>query len=528
MALLVAVLFMGQHCLSQDFSLDGIGYTITSVSVDSFTVAVQGLDPTLTGVVRIPSSVMYKNRIFEVTRIKSAKGSEKVESVILPESITTIEDDAFRGLNIQSQTIPNSVTEIGEDTFSFCRELESIRMSNNVSTLKEGLFMYCSKLAEVDWSPIWEGTIESSVFFYCDSLRTIKIPAGVNFHQTSRDTGSWAVEDGGSIDYSYANVFDFCENVDSLIVEDWLYPISFIDGGDEGWYAHSEFSKSRIKYLYLGRAVRNCSPNFKYVEKLVIGDLVTEMFYWPPSLKQLEIGVSLPIINHDFSKDNALEYIKLKSQIPPTATDFSIWNYMNTILYVPTGTKSIYEESPIWENFWNIEEYEVGTVDAVGQKCEPPTISYENGELAFDCDTDGVTYQVQIANEDIKSYKDIIDMIQLGVTYNISVYATQSGCFNSDVVTATLCWVDEVPKTEGVSSEVAEVVALPVLIIAHDGQINISGANKGMEVYVYNLSGQQIGYDNIRDGRASIATKLQTGNVAIVKIGSKKVKIMMK
>jgi len=44
---------------------------------------------------------------------------------------------------------------------------------------------------------------------------------------------------------------------------------------------------------------------------------------------------------------------------------FSDKIYMNTVLYVPIGTLSVYERVDPWRNFWNIEEYDFSGVDDI-------------------------------------------------------------------------------------------------------------------------------------------------------------------
>ncbi len=105
--------------------------------------------------------------------------------------------------------------------------------------------------------------------------------------------------------------------------------------------------------------------------------------------------------------------------------------------------------------------------DTQQQKCEKPIIHYSNGKLSFECATDGATCQSTITDTDIASYSE--NEIQLSATYNISVYASKEGFDNSDVATATLCWIDADPKTEGIESGVAQVRANAVLIQSHDG-----------------------------------------------------------
>ena len=67
-----------------------------------------------------------------------------------------------------------------------------------------------------------------------------------------------------------------------------------------------------------------------------------------------------------------------------------------------------------------------------------------------------------------------------------------------------------------------------VLIQGEGGTIKVHGCNDGEQVSVYSINGTKAGSAVSENGSASINTALQPGNVAIVKIGEKSVKIIMK
>ena len=76
-------------------------------------------------------------------------------------------------------------------------------------------------------------------------------------------------------------------------------------------------------------------------------------------------------------------------------------------LHVPTSAVNAYKAADPWKNFKSI----MATDGATGggttpetQKCEKPTISYENGQLKMSCATEGVEYVPDITDADIKKY----------------------------------------------------------------------------------------------------------------------------
>ena len=202
--------------------------------------------------------------------------------------------------------------------------------------------------------------------------------------------------------------------------------------------------------------------------------------------------------------------------------------FNNVTLYVPVGTIDKYKSTEGWKDFLFIEE---GTGPNGGgtpttQKCDKPTISYQKGKLTFNCTTEGAICQYTITDNDIQSGSG--NELQLGVTYNISVYATKSGYENSETATATLCWIDVDPKTEGITGVTANVRAMPVMIQSHGNVLTISGAPEGKEITVFNLSGQKVASAKAAPESTDIITSLNAGDVGIVKIGQKAVKVAIK
>ena len=157
--------------------------------------------------------------------------------------------------------------------------------------------------------------------------------------------------------------------------------------------------------------------------------------------------------------------------------------------------------------------------------CSTPTISYKNGKLSYNCETEGAICQTTITDTDIASFSG--NEIDLTVTYNISVYATKDGYFDSDVATATLCWIEVNPQNEGIATDVNQIASVAVLIKANGGQLTIEGAEDNTTVTAYTLDGVQLGSAVSRNGVATINTNVSAGTVTIVKIGSKSVKIVM-
>ena len=160
-------------------------------------------------------------------------------------------------------------------------------------------------------------------------------------------------------------------------------------------------------------------------------------------------------------------------------------------------------------------------------KCATPTISYSKGVLTFNCETEGAECQSFITDSDISPYTG--NKVMLSVTYYITVYATKDGYENSDEATASLCWIDVEPRTEGLQEDaVTEVKAVPVLVQTQGGTISVQGPDDGTLVSVYSADGKQYGSAIANNGSAIIATSLQPGSIAIVKIGEKTIRVLLR
>lgn len=74
-----------------------------------------------------------------------------LNQVILPDSLKTIEDQAFYACdNLQNIDLPDSVTELGFRNFAYCYKLNHIRLSHSLTEIKEQMFNGCCSLKVLD------------------------------------------------------------------------------------------------------------------------------------------------------------------------------------------------------------------------------------------------------------------------------------------------------------------------------------------------------------------------------------------
>ena len=264
---------------------------------------------------------------------------------------------------------------------------------------------------------------------------------------------------------------------------------------------------------------------------MTIGNSVTSIgeyaFYYCSGLTSIVIPNSVTSIGYyAFWGCTGLTNIQLLSKTPPTVEsgNFAESQYTDITLYVPVGSLETYQAADTWKNFWDIrEEGTTETPDEEVKKCATPVITYINSGLDIICETDGAEIHTYITCNDANSYNG--DRIDLSATYNITAYATKSGYLNSETVTATLCWIAVSSDSE--DNSIIKVEAMPVLITCNNGTINICGGKEGAEVVVYTTSGVAVGNATITNGNATISTGLAKGEIAVISIAGKGIKVVM-
>ncbi len=465
------------------------------------------------GNVAIPEEVTYMNRTRKVTSIgnHAFDGCSGLTSVTIPNSVTSIGNHAFYGCyGLTSITIPNSVTSIGGSAFYQCYGLTSVTIPNSVTSIGEYAFYNCPGLTSIT-IPNSVTSIGANTFRGCSGLTSVTIGSGVTSIESntfSDCSGLTSVTIGSGVTSIGGSAFYNCSGLTSVTI-----PNSVTSIGNYAFSGCSGLTSITIpnSVTSIGSsAFYNCSG----LTSVTIGSGVTSMGY--NVFDGVDIPTVISLIENPFTIEGKTSYSRTFTQN----------TFNNATLYVPKGTIEKYKATDGWKDFLFIEEGTGGGDTPTTQKCEKPTISYENGKLTFSSATDGAVCQYSITDTDIKAGSG--NEVQLGVTYNISVYAAKAGYENSETATATLCWIDQQPKTEGITNGIANIPAQAVLIQSEGGSIKVQGVDEGTQVNVYCINGTQAGSAISQSGAATINTNLQPGSIAIVKIGQKSVKVVIK
>ena len=138
------------------------------------------------------------------------------------------------------------------------------------------------------------------------------------------------------------------------------------------------------------------------------------------------------IYQEAFAGCSTLKEVIAQPETPPFLYDNSFSNYDIT-LKVPEASKEAYMTTLPWSKFTNIQT--LTGEDLEKNKCEKPTISFENGQLTFACATEDVTYKYNISGPNTTGEGN---NISLTPEITITVYATKSGYENSETATLKL------------------------------------------------------------------------------------------
>ena len=334
---LIAGLLVSLSASAYSFMVDGINYSVTSFS--ERTVEVTSSESCL-GVVEIPSKVLYESIAYKVTSIgdwafRGCTGCTGLTSVIIPTSVTTIENFAFSGCTgLTSMTIPNSVTSIGTDVFNGCVGLASIMVDSG--NLKYDSRENCNAIIE---------TATNTLKFGCKATTIPNSVTSIGDNAFSGCTGLTSIDIPNSVT-SIGGAFYGCTGLTSVTIPNSVTSIG-----------RSAFS--------------GCTG----LTSVTIGNSVTSIgasvFNGCTGLTSIIIPNSVTSIgNNAFLGCTGFTSVYCKATTPPAAP-ISIFDdvvLVNGTLYIPNGSLNSYEAVDPWRNFFNIKEtdqFPDGGVDGI-------------------------------------------------------------------------------------------------------------------------------------------------------------------
>ena len=196
--------------------------------------------------------------------------NQKIESYIIPDSVTSIGDYAFsRCSSLSNIVISNSVTNIGKCAFYLCRSLSNIVVPNSVISIGDCAFSCCSSLSNIV-IPDSVTHIGNGAFSCCSSLSNIVIPDSVI------DIGNDAFSDCSflsnivipdSVTDIGNDAFSHCSSLSNIVV-----PNSVISIGNRAFWDCSSLSNIVIpdSVTDIGNGVfYGCSLSYDFKQELI-------------------------------------------------------------------------------------------------------------------------------------------------------------------------------------------------------------------------------------------------------------------
>ena len=297
-----------------------------------------------------------------------------LESIEIPNSVTTIADGAFYKTPIKEITIPDSVTSLGY-AFGNCTSLEKLIIGNGLTEIKDRQFLANNGLtslktvtignsvktigyAAFDGTKIEEITIPNSVTTIADGafagtpIKEVTIPDSVT-----------------SLGYA----FSYCSSLEKLTIGNGITEIQESQfcasngltslkivtiGNNVTTIGNSAFSGTKIEEITIPDSVTSFGTAFyncKSLEKLTIGNGITEIqagqFYELSALKTVTIGNSVKTIGEDaFSGCTSLK-LTLPNQVETIGADAFLG--VDYIYY----TKDLI--ATVDENYWGAIHHEL-------------------------------------------------------------------------------------------------------------------------------------------------------------------------
>ena len=132
--------------------------------------------------------VVLPNRLLSIPE-SLLNNCTNLKEVVIPESVTTIENHAFFGCaSLEKINLPAGLTEISQSLLGGCTALSEITIPDGVTAIGDSAFQKCASLTEIVL-PQGLRRIDGEAFFGCTGLSYIDIPDGLE------TAGNWIADD---------------------------------------------------------------------------------------------------------------------------------------------------------------------------------------------------------------------------------------------------------------------------------------------------------------------------------------------
>jgi uncharacterized protein YjdB len=328
-------------------------------------------DLAVNGKITVPQFVYYNDNEYTVVQIGSYafSGLTTIKEYELPPSITIIEDYAFFcNYSLEKINLPEGLVSIGQNAF-FMTALESLVLPQSLTTIKEGAFTQVKTFKKLDIPDNVE-TIGNEAFISCSGIESLSIGAKLKTIGSSAflycyNISSISVSDDNPYIISKDNVIFNNEMSDLMyaapnMTGNYVMPNSVLmmerNAMTNSKLNSIKFSENLASTQYDG--ITNCGNLETIVLPSSVVYISQSSFSYCENLKYLVIGEKVREIGKWIvTSDNELENIICYNTNPPIIKDdtFDEVHLKYSTLYVPDTSIEAYKQHELWSKFQHIE-----------------------------------------------------------------------------------------------------------------------------------------------------------------------------
>lgn len=351
----------------------------------------------------------------EISSFKGCAGLKLLQNVVLPQSVSVIEDNAFSGCSSLSTINLDQIEEIGSNAFSNCKSLAGTITLTNLKNLGSAAFYYCDSISSIEMpiltkigSGAFNGassltsvivpnvkSLGSRAFQNCSKLESIDLPNCLYFGNDNLE---------GS-DYDWAGeCFDNCRSLSRVTLSEDLEFIPYRTFSSTALKSIKFPSKLKV----IGREAFNNLPlstieipeGVQIIRESAFGDCPLESITLSSTLECIDYGAfyyckeSYDSSAGDYVSSYVLKEVYSKSIVPIKTSVFNNDMVKDATLYVPAFSVSAYKLDDNWYKFNKIEAIE-GDLSDVTINTTFNIIDYtglaDNANLALTSSNTGAT-----------------------------------------------------------------------------------------------------------------------------------------
>ena len=508
-------------------------------------------------------------------------GCSGLTSITIPNSVTSIENSAFDGCSgLTSITIPNSVTSIGYYAFSRCSGLTSITIPNSVTSIDTYAFWGCSGLESIVVDPrntkydsrdncnaiIETATntlvlgckntiipnsvtsIGNSAFYNCTGLTSITIPNSVTsigdnaFRYCSGLTSITIPNSVTSIGHS---AFYNCTGLTSITIPN---SVTSIDG-----YAFEGCSNLTDVYCLATNVPATSSNAFNssYTKNMKLHVPAEARYSYRTTEPWSEFGTIVALDDETIQEINLTTEAGLPGYISSphdhaVINPTSPWDQGGVAAMIDDDVNTHFHTA--WENVPTGPHYfeiDMGKGNTIGKFCfdyvtrndcsndwaREFTIKGSNNGTDFELITVvdfgtnakyGSSHSSEVLGSNDKTYR----YLRFEVTNTNSMEGAGFRTY-FHIAEFDLFAINERDCSADDNTDIINIPAKAVFVTSNNGTINISCSLEGENVAVYSSNAMYIGSTTIENGTATIESGLSKGDIAIIKIAEKSIKVIL-